>query len=222
MKNFRAVFLSLRINIIIYKADIPHIVGGKMIKCRINSLTVKLFIGSLAACSYRIMYPRFCDRLEWAGDFFEKQALDFEKKIKADFEKRKENAKQKAERITKTEIFSLLCDVYEYGAYISTVFTFILMRGGKCVKCKRFSFVWDSESGLTADLRRLGINEKTASAYDGIYISRAGTVTAFRNPEADEKGIFPAVGMKNPENVFEKTGLKTKKEIIMTNNENNA
>ena len=33
MKNFRAVFLSLRINIIIYKADIPHIVGGKMIKC---------------------------------------------------------------------------------------------------------------------------------------------------------------------------------------------
>ena len=38
--------------------------------------------------------------------------------------------------------------------------------------------------------------------------------------EAKRMTQFKDKSKKNPENVFEKTGLKTKKEIIMTNNEN--
>lgn len=193
-----------------------------MIRCSVNSLSGKLFIGSLAAVSYRIMYPRFSGGLEYAGDFFERQAAEAEKRLTADFEKRKSEAARAPKSKTEAEIFSLMCDIFECGKYISTVFTFILMRGGKCVNCKRFSFVWDSSAGYLADMSRLGISRKKAARYDGIYISKSGGVIGFSNPLANESGFFPAAAMKNPEKAFVKEELQTKKDIIMTNNENNA
>lgn len=150
-----------------------------MAKYSIITKTEKFFIGSLAACSYRIQYPVLDGAPAETNGFFERFAMAL-----ADFaERRYVEMKTSGRRLTadEAEIHCMLCEVFENVRYTSAVFTYMRLRGGRCRKCIRFSTVWDNNSFLAASPQRLGISHRTIKEYDGFYIKN-GQTTCYRNP----------------------------------------
>lgn len=150
-----------------------------MAKYSIITKTEKFFIGSLAACSYRIQYPVLDGAPAEINGFFERFATAL-----ADFaERRYAEMKASGRRLTadEAEIHSLLCEVFENERYTSAVFTYMRLRGSRCHKCIRFSTVWDNNSFLAASPQRLGISRRAMKEYDGFYMKN-GQATGYRNP----------------------------------------
>lgn len=150
-----------------------------MAKYSIITKTEKFFIGSLAACSYRIQYPVLDGAPTEINGFFERFAMA----LAGYAERRYAEMKASGRRLTaeKAEIHSLLCDVFENGLFVSIVFTYIKIQGGRCRKCIRFSAVWNNNTFLAASPQRLGISRRAMKGYDGFYIKNDALI-GYRNP----------------------------------------
>ena len=94
-----------------------------MAKYSIITKTEKFFIGSLAACSYRIQYPVLDGAPTEINGFFERFAMA----LAGYAERRYAEMKASGRRLTadEAEIHSLLCEVFENGLFVSIVFTYI-------------------------------------------------------------------------------------------------
>ena len=149
-----------------------------MAKYSIITKTEKFFIGSLAACSYRIQYPVLDGAPTEINGFFERFAMAL-----AGYAERRYAEMKASSRLTadEAEIYSLLCDVFENGLFVSIVFTYIKIQGGRCRKCMRYSTVWDNKTFLAASPQRLGISRRERKTYDGFYIKNGQTI-GYRNP----------------------------------------
>lgn len=150
-----------------------------MAKYSIITKTEKFFIGSLAACSYRIQYPVLDGAPTEINGFFERFAMA----LAGYAERRYAEMKASGRRLTadEAEIHSLLCEVFENECHTSTVFTYMRLRGSRCRKCIRFSAVWDNNSFLAASPQRLGISRRAMKGYDGFYIKNDALI-GYRNP----------------------------------------
>lgn len=149
-----------------------------MAKYSIITKTEKFFIGSLAACSYRIQYPVLDSAPTEINGFFERFAMALAGYAERRYAEMKASSRLTAE---KAEIHSLLCDVFENGLFVSIVFTYIKIQGGRCRKCMRCSTVWDNNTFLAASPQRLGISRRAMKGYDGFYIKNDALI-GYRNP----------------------------------------
>lgn len=150
-----------------------------MAKYSIITKTEKFFIGSLAACSYRIQYPVLDGAPTEINGFFERFAMA----LAGYAERRYAEMKASGRRLTadEAEIHSLLCEVFENERHTSTVFTYMRLRGSRCRKCIRFSAVWNNNTFLAACAQRLGISRRAMKGYDGFYIKNDALI-GYRNP----------------------------------------
>ena len=184
-----------------------------MAKYSIITKTEKFFIGSLAACSYRIQYPVLDGAPADINGFFERLAAAF-----TDFAERRYAEMKASSRLTaeKAEIHSLLCDVFENGLFVSIVFTYIKIQGGRCRKCMRYSTVWDNKTFLAASPQRLGISRRERKTYDGFYIKNGQTI-GYRNPAREVAyNTFPPSPLRLKA-LFYESDIGTKKAHIKAN-----
>lgn len=174
------------VNIIIYSYLVRRLYMAE------NSIITKMqkfFIGSLSVCSYRLQYPKLKAAPTEVNASFEKLCDT----LAAFAERRYAEMKAAEHRITadKAEIYSLICEILESERYVSILFTYFFIQGGRCCKCKRFSIVLDSISCLAPSPRELGISRRMIKKYDGFYMKN-GQLIGYRSPDAETaRSAFP-------------------------------